>query len=809
MLTNKRNVEESRSLRYARPLRITLSGSETRRRGAQIIVLMGFVVLALGYAVFGSDGPTGIDLPESEKENYNLPFGTNPFAPGEVQTSTGTFISADRFMPASYCGRCHSGAHTQWAESPHRSSFRGPFYKKNIEDFTKQYGIEMTRHCESCHNPVALVSGALTTGSKVARPFDDEGVTCTVCHSIEKITYLEGIGSYRIAPPALLVDENGKPFEGKVTDEMILSNRDAHKRAMMKDFYKKPEFCAVCHKAALPRQIENYKWRRSFSSYDEWQMSSHSNESPLPFYKKPRNTCQSCHMQSETAGADLAAKQGKIASHRWPASNTALPHFYGFKDQLQAVKDFLKADHLGIDIFTLKKGAAYPTQREGTDLITLRKGAAGLKVGEGFATINSINAALYPGYQKPDDTIIAPIDKSKFSLDPGETVTLGVVISNKNVGHFFPTELRDFFEPWVEFKVQDASGQIIYHSGFLKPDGEVDERAHKFQSVQVTERRDAVRHHNIWETRGKAYDNFIAAGRSELVRYQFTIPKAASGSLRVSARVLYRKFNRFFSDYALGKSVDLPIVEMVARTIILNLGENRPANTALDEKDLVRFNNLGISLFDQFMYMDAKRAFEKVTEINPNYGDGYVNQALASFWRENFPGMHKLLDKAITINPGNARAVYYKGALLRMENKPAEALERFKQIEPRYPRDRMILNQMGKCYQALGKQSEACAVFERVLAIDPDDITALYFVIEGYRQTGNPNLAQETNLTYLDKFEDWRIHYLANEYIKRDEVARAESVPWHIHSDVDIAAASNADPIYWSSEGVPKKKQFP
>ncbi len=794
-------------LEPSHPFQLISRGRETGRQVGKIIALIGFVMLALGYAVYGSDETKGKNESRDEKNNYNLPFGPNPFAPGEVQTSTGAFISADEFIPASYCARCHSSAHAQWAESPHRSSFRGPFYQKNIEDFMKQYGIETTRHCESCHNPIALVSGALTTGSTTARPFDDEGVTCTVCHSIEKITYLEGIGSYRIAPPALLVDKNGKPFEGKVTDQMILANRYAHKRAMMKDFYKTPEFCAVCHKAALPRQIENYKWRRSFSVYDEWQMSSHSNESPLPFYKKPRNTCQSCHMPAETAEADLAANHGTIASHRWPASNTALPHFYGFKDQLQAVTDFLKADHLGIDIFTLKKGAAYPTQREGTDLITLRKGAAGLKVGEGFATINSINAALYPGYQKPDDTVIAPIDKSTFSLAPGETVTLGVVISNKGVGHLFPTELRDFFEPWVEFKVQDEGSHIIYHSGFLKPDGAVEEHSHKFQSVQVTELGKAVRHHNIWETRGRAYDNFIAPGRSELVRYQFTIPKTANGPLRVSVRVLYRKFNRFFSDYALGKSVDLPIVEMAGQTITLNLGESRPATSTLDGRDLIRFNNLGIALLDQFMYAEAKRAFEKVTKIKPDYDDGYVNQALASFWRENFPEIHKLLDKAIAHNPANARALYYKGALLKMENKPDEALERFRQIEQRYPRDRMILNQMGKCYQALGMQAEACRMFERVLAIDPDDITALYFVIEGYRQTGNLNLANDTNITYLDKFEDWRIHYLANEYLKKDAVALAEAVPWHIHADVDIDAARNADPIYWSSEGVPKKKQ--
>jgi tetratricopeptide (TPR) repeat protein len=794
-------------LRPAQPLQIFFRKKKTWRQLKQIVALMEFIILAVGYTAYGSNEPKDKNESRNDKTTYNLPFGPNPFAPGEVQTSTGTFISAEQFLPASYCARCHSSAHAQWAESPHRSSFRGPFYQKNIEDFTKQYGIENTRHCESCHNPIALVSGALTTGSKVARPFDDEGVTCTVCHSIEKVTYLEGIGSYRIAPPALLVDKNGKPFPGKITDQMILSNKQAHKRAMMKDFYRTPEFCAACHKAALPRQIENYKWRRSFSVYDEWQMSSHSNESPLPFYKKPRNTCQSCHMAPESADSDVAAREGLIASHRWPASNTALPYFYGYKNQLQRVSDFLSEDHLGIDIFTLKKGPAYPTQREATDLIALRKGSAGLKVTEGFATINSINAALYPGYQKPDDTIIAPIDKNYFSLAPGETVTLGVVISNKGVGHVFPTELRDFFEPWIELKVQVATGRSIYHSGFLKSDGTVDERAHKFQAVQVTESGQAVRRHNIWETRGKAYDNFIAPGRSELVRYQFTIPKTASGSLRVTARVLYRKFNRFFSDYVLGKGVDLPVVEMARQTITLNLGENRPVTTVLDARDLIRFNNLGIALFDQFMYADARRAFEKVTQINAAYDDGYVNQALASFWRENFPELHQLLDKAIAINPGNARAVYYKGVLLKMENKPEASLKLFQQIERRYPRDRLILNQMGKSYQALGMQAEACKLFERVLAIDPDDVTALYYLIEGYRRTGKQNLATNTNVTYLDKFEDWRIHYLANEYIKTDTAALAEAVPWHIHSDIDIPAAQNADPIYWSSEGVPKRKQ--
>ncbi len=32
---------------------------------------------------------------------------------------------------------------------------------------------------------------------------------------------------------------------------------------------------------------------------------------------------------------DLGAKHGTLASHRWPAGNTAVPFYYGYDEQLQ------------------------------------------------------------------------------------------------------------------------------------------------------------------------------------------------------------------------------------------------------------------------------------------------------------------------------------------------------------------------------------------------------------------------------------------------------------------------------------------
>jgi len=99
------------------------------------------------------------------------------------------------------------------------------------------------------------------------RPFDDEGVTCSVCHSIESVE-TRGIGSYTLAPPAILVRADGTRVRD-ASDREIRGDLDAHRRAVMRPLLKTPEFCAACHKAAVVTELNRRKWLRSFSVYDE------------------------------------------------------------------------------------------------------------------------------------------------------------------------------------------------------------------------------------------------------------------------------------------------------------------------------------------------------------------------------------------------------------------------------------------------------------------------------------------------------------------------------------------------------------
>ncbi len=123
--------------------------------------------------------------------------------------------------------------------------------------------------------------------------------------------------------PTVLVDADGKPIYGEVSDKEILAHLDRHSQAVMKDFYRTSDFCGACHKAALPKMLNGYKWQRAIFLSDEWQQASFAKQSPLPFYVKPQvSTCQTCHMAEEDIEQpDYGSQTGKLMSHRWLGAN--------------------------------------------------------------------------------------------------------------------------------------------------------------------------------------------------------------------------------------------------------------------------------------------------------------------------------------------------------------------------------------------------------------------------------------------------------------------------------------------------------
>lgn len=676
-------------------------------------------------------------------ETYSFHFGKGKISsPGNAAIEGDTFIQPGAFPKATYCAHCHEEAYRQWRQSLHSNSFRTPFYRASVNILPQAKGIEFTRHCDSCHNPIGVLTGALTPNSQVDREFDEDGLTCTTCHSIEKLQPNLGNGSYVMGVPAVMVDEQGTRIPGEVPYQEIMDHPKRHAQAVMQDFYRTPEFCGSCHKANMPNALNDYKWIRAFTTYDEWQNSKFSKRNPLAFYTADFTTCQMCHMKRGMAPeSEYGAKHGTFASHRWTAGNTAVPFYYGFDEQLEKTIEFLKAgNYLNVDLFGIKK--------------------------------------------ESDGAMVAPWGLTKFQLAPKETVQVMVVVQNKNIGHSLVPEVRDLYEAWVEFEVKDADGGELYHSGFLKPDGMLDERAHSFTNRPVNRAGEFVDNHQVWTIHSVAYDNTIQSGRSALVRYEFRIPENVKGPLTVTARVNYRHLRQSYLNNVFGPDHPAyPVVELGSRTRILNVGENAATGMgAQDNAEWMRWNNLGIAYLDQLQYADSIEAFGKVLKLRPDYADGHINVGLTYIEWEKYGEARRPLEEALKLSPENARALYYLALVERREGRSEEEMADLKKVVAQYPQARDPRRELGISYYQQHDYEQAKQQFEALQAIDPDDLAAHYNLSVLYRRLGMKAKASEQAALFATKQVDPGAPSYSLDYLRIHPEISIESVPWHEHA---------------------------
>ena len=718
---------------------------------------------------------------------YNFRFGQkSPFLPSNATTDTGAFIDPKDFPTAAYCGHCHQAAHQQWRESVHSNSNRVPYYLRNVNLLAAEKGIAFTRHCEGCHDPIALVSGALTDKSPRTRPYDQDGVTCMTCHSIQSVD-TRGTGSYVMGIPAVLLDENGQPIHRAVTDAEILAHLDRHSAAVMKPFYRTSEFCSACHKAALPHALNDYKWQRAISLYDEWQNASFAKQSPLPFYKKDVvSTCETCHMQREPLGKlpDPGSKHEQLASHRWLGANTLIPQIYHFDEQAKRVVEFLQNAVFNVDIFAIETepitNAGAPRPASGT----------------------------WDAAQPAQPKLIAPLGLVDYDLTPGQRVVVSVVIQNKGIAHSHVPEQRDMYESWVDFTVKNAAGKVIYESGAIQPkDKELDPAAHSFTNRLINKQGGINALHQVWDNRVVAYNNTIQSGRSQLIRYCFTMPKNTGsqpgGPVSVTATVRYRRFDQHFIDFGMsiplgGAHYPQPIVDMVAATRTFTPGHNaalpppaKPDPTVNPE--WMRWNNYGIALLDAQQYAASVAAFERVAQLRPDYADAPTNIAIAYTAWEKYDDALPWLNKSLALAKDNARALYYLALVQRNEGQVDEAIANLQKVAAAFPRSRDAHRELGFSYYQLHRYPEARAEYLAVQSIDPDDLAAHYNLSILYRRLGEKDKAAVEAAYFADQKDDPTASTYALEWLRKHRDIAQESVPWHIH-DLDKRGTDEVDP---------------
>ena len=748
----------------------------------------------------------------------------SPFFPSSATTNTGGLIPSDFFMTSETCQRCHPDIYKQWYSSMHHfSSFNNQWYRKSIEYMQDVVGTEPSKWCAGCHDHAVFFNGRFDTPIKeqVNTPEAQAGLACTSCHSIVQVKNSMGNGALVIEyPPLHDMATSENPIMQWIHDFLVMVDPGPHKNVFMKPFHRKDtaEFCSTCHKVHLDGPVNDYRWLRGFNDYDNWQASGVSGQGARSFYYPPSpKKCVDCLMPLVESD-DLGNQDGKVHSHRFPGANTAVPLSNGDNEQLETTIAFLKDNQVSVDIFALSLEDSPKSPSSAPKSGGLFELSSTFAVGEESESFGSRGFVT-----TPPTRIVAPINKIGAFVKRGDSPRIDVVVRTLGVGHFFPGGTVDAFDVWLEFRVLSETGQVVFWSGWLE-DGEtgsVEKSAHMYRSYMLDERGNPINKRNAWAARSVLYVRLIPPGAADTVRFRLKIPENSSDKLILEAKLNYRKFSWWNTQWAFagvrdpnhigfgldkgyddGRGVfrgdlrqvsakkkeipEVPIVVMAStQTEIGVIDKNTKLpilESVFDKSDLIRWNDYGIGLLLQGDLKAAEVAFQNVTRIDPTFADGWVNIARARIREGNNLGAQEVLKNALKINPELAKAHYFYGLTLKTQGKYDQALEHFRKTLSQYPRDRVVRNQAGRIFFLKRQYKKAITEFKKTLQVDPEDLQAHYNLMLCYQGLDQPEIAERERKLYLRFKADESSQAITGPVRRRHPEANNERQPIHEHS---------------------------
>jgi hypothetical protein len=375
---------------------------------------------------------------------FPLLIGKTVAASDPKQESKLDFRTSDR------CVACHNGMKTRsgedisigvdWRASLMANSSRDPYWqgsvrRESIDHPESKAAVE--DDCSSCHMPIAHLTAKseqkhaevfahlpFSNSPDVYTP-ESDGVTCSVCHQIEKT----GLGTKQTFNGEVVIAATKKgeerneygPFAIDHGHERVMHSSTANYHPVQGDHIRDSALCGTCHtlytKALGPggQQVGTLPEQMP---YQEWQ---HSN------YPARQQTCQSCHMPEVKEAVAVTALYGQLRDGM---------HRHVFVGANFLVEGMLRdhANDLGVKASAEEMSAAADRTME-----FLKTQAAKMTIGSVSSTAN------------------------------GLAIEVGV---ENLTGHKLPTAYPSR-RAWLHLTVRDRDGHAVFESGALNPDGSI------------------------------------------------------------------------------------------------------------------------------------------------------------------------------------------------------------------------------------------------------------------------------------------------------------------------------------------------
>ena len=357
---------------------------------------------------------------------------------------------AELFAPSTECVACHNGLSTgdgedisigtMWRSTMMANSARDPYFQAGLRRETMDHPSragEIQDECAGCHAPMlqraAHANGGgtdllarLSAGAKAdstGHQLATDGVSCTVCHQIADVglgTRDTFNGKFRLAPANAGMRQAFGPFAVDNGRTRIMHSVTGYKQHEATHI-RESALCATCHtlytKAydATGKEVGELPEQMNFQ---EWQHSA--------FYEEQRS-CQTCHIPRVQQPTRIASVLGE------PREGLGRHLFVGGNFLLLRILDRFRTE-LGVD--------ALSSELEATANATLKQ-------------LSSETATMAIRVSREDASVYAEVAITTLT------------------GHKFPTGYPSR-RAWVHLTARDRSGNVVFESGALRPDGSID-----------------------------------------------------------------------------------------------------------------------------------------------------------------------------------------------------------------------------------------------------------------------------------------------------------------------------------------------
>lgn len=351
------------------------------------------------------------------------------------------------FPSAQECKACHPRQYEQWARSMHHYAEHSPIFEAFNLTLIERTGGTLGTFCSRCHTPLGTGLGENGSRRNVHRSrLSMEGVTCVVCHRQSR-PYYKSNARQHIMPGGLIEGCMYGPFDDPVPPEVSKAH-DATGRP----HFKTSAFCGSCH------DVTNPAGTRLEEAYSEWQNSPAARQGI---------TCQQCHM-GPVQGVPIADDQrplGRAAvvpgidPERIPLRHLSDHTFAGPDYPLLPDTEFPeKLDWMYETDYRDYHSLTPYQQRTLNDLRRHNRRQRELYDQKRYELLR--NAAVL--------MLCAPTEAAAGSI-----IGVRADVTSKFAGHSFPTGFTAERQVWVEITLFDPSGQPVFRSGDLDPNGDL------------------------------------------------------------------------------------------------------------------------------------------------------------------------------------------------------------------------------------------------------------------------------------------------------------------------------------------------